>query len=115
MQDESFTYSGAIYKDQNSDLEAAQKNKFQKLINLIDIKDGNKVLEIGCGWGGFAEYLAKKYDVSLDCITISKNQFEFTKRRIFKLPRCIKAIKGALKHHNTPDIEKGAFFLHHFL
>ncbi len=81
--DESFTYSGAIYKDQNSDLEAAQKNKFQKLINLIDIKDGNKVLEIGCGWGGFAEYLAKKYDVSLDCITISKNQFEFTKRRIF--------------------------------
>jgi cyclopropane-fatty-acyl-phospholipid synthase len=41
-------------------------------------------LEIGCGWGGFAEFLAKKCDVSIDCITISKNQYDFTKKRIFK-------------------------------
>ena len=50
----------------------------------MNIRDGNKVLEIGCGWGGFAEYLAKKHNVSIDCITISKNQFEFTKKRIFE-------------------------------
>ena len=50
----------------------------------MNIKDNNKVLEIGCGWGGFSEYLAKKYDVSIDCITISKKQFEFTKKRIFQ-------------------------------
>ena len=49
----------------------------------MNIKDGNKVLEIGCGWGGFAEFLAKNYDVSEDCITISKNQYEFTKKKIF--------------------------------
>jgi len=49
----------------------------------MNIKDGNKVLEIGCGWGGFAEFLAKNYDVSVDCITISKNQYEFTKKKIF--------------------------------
>ena len=81
--DKTLTYSSAIYKDQNDDLETAQKNKYQELINLLNIKDNNKVLEIGCGWGGFSEYLAKNYDVSIDCITISKKQFEFTKKKIF--------------------------------
>ena len=82
--DNTLTYSSAIYDNQNDSLEHAQKNKFEKLINLLNIRDGNKVLEIGCGWGGFAEYLAKKHNVSIDCITISKNQFEFTKKRIFE-------------------------------
>ena len=82
--DETLTYSSAVYESQNDRLETAQKNKYQKLIDLLNIKDNNKVLEIGCGWGGFSEYLAKKYDVSIDCITISKKQLEFTKRRIFQ-------------------------------
>ncbi len=81
--DKSLTYSSAVYKNEKDDLEIAQRNKFQELINLMNIKDGNKVLEIGCGWGGFAEFLAKNYDLSVDCITISKNQYEFTKKRIF--------------------------------
>ncbi len=81
--DKSLTYSSAVYKNEKDDLEIAQRNKFQELINLMNIKDGNKVLEIGCGWGGFAEFLAKNYDVSIDCITISKNQYEFTKKKIF--------------------------------
>ncbi len=81
--DKSLTYSSAVYKNEKDDLEIAQRNKFQELINLMNIKDGNKVLEIGCGWGGFAEFLAKNYDVNVDCITISKNQYEFTKMRIF--------------------------------
>jgi cyclopropane-fatty-acyl-phospholipid synthase len=82
--DKTLTYSSAIYKNKNDDLETAQKNKYRELINLLNIKDSNKVLEIGCGWGGFSQYLAKKYDVSIDCITISKKQFEFTKKRIFQ-------------------------------
>ncbi len=81
--DKTLTYSSAVYKNLDDDLETAQKRKFQELINLLNIKEGNKVLEIGCGWGGFAEYLAKKYDVNVDCITISKNQFDFTKKKIF--------------------------------
>ena len=80
--DKSLTYSSAIYMDQNESLEKAQRNKYQKLIDLLKIKEGNKVLEIGCGWGGFSEYLAKNYNVSIDCITISKKQFEFSKNRI---------------------------------
>jgi len=82
--DKTLTYSSAIYKNQNDTLEIAQENKYQQLINLLNIKDNNKVLEIGCGWGGFSEHLAKNHNVSIDCITISKKQFEFTKNRIFK-------------------------------
>ncbi len=52
--DNTLTYSSAIYDNQNDSLEQAQKNKFEKLINLLNIRDVNKVLEIGCGWGGFA-------------------------------------------------------------
>ncbi len=81
--DSTLTYSSAVYKNKSDDLDQAQKNKFQELINLLQIKEGNKVLEIGCGWGGFAEFLAKNYDVSVDCITISKNQFDYTKKKIF--------------------------------
>ena len=80
--DKSLTYSSAIFDDQNKNLSDAQNNKYQKLINLIQPNNGDRVLEIGCGWGGFAEYLGKNYDVKLDCITISKRQFEYAKARI---------------------------------
>ncbi len=82
--DKTLTYSSAIFEDKSQDLSAAQKNKYQKLIDLIKPKNGDKVLEIGCGWGGFAEYFGKKYDVKLDCITISKKQYEYAKERIHK-------------------------------
>ena len=80
--DKTLTYSSAIFDEQNKDLSKAQNNKYQKLINLIQPNNGDKILEIGCGWGGFAEYLGKNYDVKLDCITISKKQFEYAKERI---------------------------------
>ncbi len=80
--DKTLTYSSAIFDEKNKDLSNAQNNKYQKLIDLIKPNNGDKILEIGCGWGGFAEYLGKKYDVKLDCITISKKQFEYTKKRI---------------------------------
>ena len=51
--DKTLTYSSAIYENDNDDLETAQKNKYQKLIDLLHIKDGNKILEIGCGWVDF--------------------------------------------------------------
>ena len=82
--DKTLTYSSAIYERSDDNLETAQKNKYQKLIDLLNPKNGDKILEIGCGWGGFSEYLAKKNDVLIDCITISKKQYEFTKKRIFQ-------------------------------
>ena len=82
--DDTLTYSSAIFDEKTSELYEAQNNKYQKLIDLIKPSSGQKLLEIGCGWGGFAEYLGKKYDVKLDCITISKKQFEYAKERIHK-------------------------------
>ena len=83
--DNSLTYSSAIFENDKLDLEEAQINKYQKLTSLIKPKIGDKVLEIGCGWGGFAEFIGKNYDVKLDCITISKKQFDYAKNRIYKI------------------------------
>jgi len=82
--DKTLTYSCGIFNSSNESLEQAQINKYNKLINMVKPRKGDRVLEIGCGWGGFAEHLAKNYDVKLDCITISKKQFLFTKERIRK-------------------------------
>jgi len=82
--DKTLTYSSAIYNDPRDNLARAQVNKYNKLIEFIKPKTGDKILEIGCGWGGFAEHLTMSHDVKLDCITISKKQFEFAKKRIFK-------------------------------
>ena len=82
--DNTLTYSSAIFENEKNNLEEAQINKYQKLIGLLKPKVGDKVLEIGCGWGGFAEYIGKNLDVKLDCITISKKQFEYARERIHK-------------------------------
>jgi len=82
--DKTLTYSCGIFNSSNETLEKAQINKYNKLINMVKPRSGEKILEIGCGWGGFAEHIAKNYDIKLDCITISKKQFLFTKERIRK-------------------------------
>ena len=82
--DKTLTYSSAIFETEKKNLEEAQINKYKKLSSLVKPKAGDMMLEIGCGWGGYAEYIGKNYDVKLDCITISKKQFEYTKERIFK-------------------------------
>ena len=82
--DKTLTYSCGIFNSSNETLEKAQINKYNKLINMVKPKNGDKILEIGCGWGGFAEHVAKNYNIKLDCITISKKQFLFTKERIRK-------------------------------
>jgi cyclopropane-fatty-acyl-phospholipid synthase len=81
--DKTLTYSSAIYEKPTDNLSNAQLNKYNKLLDFIKPKSGDRILEVGCGWGGFAEHLAKNYDVKLDCITISKKQLEFAKKRIF--------------------------------
>ena len=82
--DKTLTYSCGIFNSPNETLEKAQINKYNNLINLVKPRNGDKILEIGCGWGGFAEHVAKNYNVKVDCITISKKQFIYTKERIRK-------------------------------
>lgn len=80
--DKTMTYSSAIFNNTSVKLEAAQNNKYKKLTELSGIKNGDQILEIGCGWGGFAEFIGNNYDCNLTAVTISKEQYEYTKKRI---------------------------------
>jgi len=80
--DPSMTYSSALFEDHTHDLTAAQINKYQRLAEAIDLQPGQRVLEIGCGWGGFAEYAAKTFDVSVVGLTISREQRDFAQARM---------------------------------
>jgi len=73
MLDPYMQYSCAYWKDTDS-LEQAQENKLDLICRKLDLKPGMTVLDIGCGWGGLAEYAAKNYQVSVIGITISKEQ-----------------------------------------
>jgi len=81
--DKTMTYSSAIFNNKSIELEAAQNNKYRKLAELSAIKNGDQILEIGCGWGGFAEFIGNNYDCNLTAVTISREQYEYTKKRIF--------------------------------
>src|SRR6201994_2418174 len=80
--DPSMTYSSALYEDDTPDLTTAQKNKYRRLAEAIDLRPGQKVLEIGCGWGGFAEFAAKTLNGNVVGLTISKEQRDFAQKRI---------------------------------
>jgi cyclopropane-fatty-acyl-phospholipid synthase len=80
--DPSMTYSSALFEEHTSDLAAAQNNKYRRLAEAIDLQPGQKVLEIGCGWGGFAEYAASNYGANVVGLTISKEQRDFAQKRI---------------------------------
>jgi cyclopropane-fatty-acyl-phospholipid synthase len=80
--DPSMTYSSALFEDDTADLAAAQHNKYRRLSEAIDLQPGQRVLEIGCGWGGFAEYAAKNYGANVVGLTISKQQRDFARQRM---------------------------------
>ncbi len=79
--DPSMTYSAAVFPEEVAELEHAQSKKYARLLNLVDAKPGDRILEIGCGWGGFAEFAARQ-GVAVTAITISRAQFEFARQRI---------------------------------
>ena len=82
--DKSMTYSSAIFDAKNSNLNEAQINKYQSLCNLTKINADTNICEIGCGWGGFAEYAAKSFGAKITGITLSQEQANFAKKRMYK-------------------------------
>ncbi|MDB5629254.1 MAG: cyclopropane-fatty-acyl-phospholipid synthase [Tardiphaga sp.] len=82
--DPSMTYSSALYETPSQDLTAAQINKYRKLCEAIDLRPGHTLLEIGCGWGGFAEYAAKHHGARVVGLTISTEQRDFAQKRMFE-------------------------------
>jgi cyclopropane-fatty-acyl-phospholipid synthase len=82
--DPTMTYSSALFDAGSNDLTAAQLRKYQSLAQSIDLKREQTVLEIGCGWGGFAEFAARTYDARVVGLTISREQHDFARRRVFE-------------------------------
>jgi cyclopropane-fatty-acyl-phospholipid synthase len=80
--DGTMTYSSALYSTGANDLESAQNAKYRALARDIGIKPGDHVLEIGCGWGGFAEFAAREMGCRVTGLTISREQFDFARQRV---------------------------------
>ena len=80
MLDSRMTYTCGYWKDAKN-LEEAQEAKLELVCKKIGLKEGNRVLDIGCGWGSFAEYTAENYGVSVLGITVSKEQVKLARER----------------------------------
>ena len=80
--DETMTYSSAIFKTGKESTKSAQIEKYSSLVNQMGAKEGDHILEIGCGWGGFAEYAAKERGLKVTGLTISKEQLKYAENRI---------------------------------
>ena len=79
--DPSMTYSSAIFDNANVSLELAQQEKYKRLSDMLNIQKGEKVLEIGSGWGGFATYTAKNLQADITGISLSKAQTEYARNQ----------------------------------
>ncbi|MGI9275490.1 MAG: class I SAM-dependent methyltransferase [Endozoicomonas sp.] len=80
--DRGMTYSSALFSSTDESLEQAQENKYQKVLDWLDVKHGQKVLEIGCGWAGFAEALSRKRKTRYQGITLSSEQLAYARERM---------------------------------
>jgi cyclopropane-fatty-acyl-phospholipid synthase len=81
--DSTMTYSSARFQgDLGQSLEDAQLSKYERILALVNPRPGQRILEIGCGWGGFAEYAARTRRCAVHGITVSRRQLEFAQARI---------------------------------
>ena len=80
--DRQMLYSCGIYKNGDDTLEAAQEQKMQRIIDQADIRDCHHILEIGCGWGGFAVFAAKQTGCRVTGITVSRAQYDRARQRV---------------------------------
>tara|TARA_R110002111_G_scaffold101753_1_gene157511 strand:+ start:3613 stop:4845 length:1233 start_codon:yes stop_codon:yes gene_type:complete len=80
--DETMTYSSALFEDMNEDIVPAQRRKYLRLAEKLELKPGDRVLEIGCGWGGFAEIAAREFGCHVVGLTLSREQAAFARERM---------------------------------
>jgi cyclopropane-fatty-acyl-phospholipid synthase len=82
--DPSLTYSAAVFAGPDEDLAAAQRRKYALLAQRLDLRPGHRLLEIGCGWGGFARFAATEIGAAVTAVTISREQFDLVRKDIFE-------------------------------
>ena len=83
--DETMTYSSAKFKTGQESLAAAQTEKYKSMLDEMGVQAGDHVLEIGCGWGGFAEYAASERGLKVTGLTISQEQHDYAVERMARL------------------------------
>lgn len=82
--DSSMTYSSALYDEEHADLESAQQNKYAQVLRSLSLRDNASILEIGCGWGGFMEFVTQR-EFKVKGITISPSQLDYARDRLASL------------------------------
>ncbi|APX11425.1 SAM-dependent methyltransferase [Tateyamaria omphalii] len=82
--DDTMTYSSALFETGQESHEAAQIAKYASMVDQMGAQPGDHILEIGCGWGGFAEYAAKERGLKVTGLTISEEQIKYARERIEK-------------------------------
>lgn len=82
--DDTMTYSSALFETGQESHEAAQIAKYASMVDQMGAQPGDHILEIGCGWGGFAEYAARERGLKVTGLTISEEQFKYAQDRIEK-------------------------------
>jgi cyclopropane-fatty-acyl-phospholipid synthase len=80
--DEGMTYSSALFNAGDQPLSEAQETKYRRLAGALGLRPGQHVLEIGCGWGGFAVMAAADYGCRVTALTLSERQAEYARRRV---------------------------------
>jgi len=80
--DPGMTYSAGLFSSVDQTLVQAQDAKLDRVLSLLDLAGGENVLEIGCGWGSFAERILQRHDCSVTGVTLSREQLTYTQRRL---------------------------------
>ena len=101
--DPSMTYSSALWTRPDLSLEQAQQQKYAALAASIDLQPHHRVLEIGCGWGGFAEYAAREIGCTIVALTLSPSQQQFTVERMVRAGLSDRVEVRLQDYRDTPE------------
>lgn len=82
--DPTMSYSSALFSGQGEDMVAGQMNKYASICDRMQLQRDQHVLEIGCGWGGFAEYAIRERGARVTGLTLSREQHDYAQKRLFE-------------------------------
>ena len=100
---EVMVYTSAFFKTGDEDIETAQRQKLDYVAHKIQLEPGEKLLDVGCGWGTLVSHMAERYGADATGVTISKNQAEFGSQRIAEKGLTAKARILTLDYRDIPD------------
>jgi len=103
--DAQMLYSSAYFRSANDSLEVAQTQKLEMICRKLQIEPGDRVLEIGCGWGGFAMHAARQHGAHVTAATISKAQYEFAAERLARSAAGPGEVRFLLQDYRTLEGE----------